>query len=471
ALILSSALTSAYIQTEQQHPLQKSSRAVPDLHGKFLHITDIHVDPYYENEATIKSGCHRQAKKHHKKKKRKGKLAGYWGSPTKGCDSPLRLAEHTIDWIGDSWKEEIDFIVWTGDNARHGLDNDLPRTSKEILALNQAMTYRVQDAFYLNDNKTIPIIPCIGNNDVHPHNRLQTVNMLETYGEMWRDFIPPDQMPIFRQGGYYAVDVAPGLRVLALNTLYFFDSNDAVNGCRDKNGPGHEHFEWMENQLNSARRDRARVYMIGHVPPTDRTFFESCLNRYTDLAIEYQEVIAGHLYGHVNMDHFTVLQKNQDSTQDIDDVDDDDSYEGNDDVVNIAKKGKKYAHKLRKQYKKIQGNDPAVVIHVAPSIIPEYNPSFRINEYNTDPASSKFGTWTKYTQYYADLNHYNDKKRPELEPPEFYIEYATDVDYGMTDLTTDSWIDLAQRMTQKGSKKSKKLWKKFVDNMFVQTRH
>ena len=47
ALILSSALTSAYIQTEQQHPLQKSSRAVPDLHGKFLHITDIHVRDVY----------------------------------------------------------------------------------------------------------------------------------------------------------------------------------------------------------------------------------------------------------------------------------------------------------------------------------------------------------------------------------------------------------------------------------------
>ena len=46
---------------------------------------------------------------------------------------------------------------------RHDLDSNLPRTSKEILALNQAITYRLQDAFYLKDNKTIPIIPCIGN--------------------------------------------------------------------------------------------------------------------------------------------------------------------------------------------------------------------------------------------------------------------------------------------------------------------
>ena len=43
ALIVSSALTSAYVPTEQQHPLQKPPRAIPHLHGKFLHITDIHV--------------------------------------------------------------------------------------------------------------------------------------------------------------------------------------------------------------------------------------------------------------------------------------------------------------------------------------------------------------------------------------------------------------------------------------------
>ena len=52
---------------------------------------------------------------------------------------------------------------------RHDLDSNLPRTRKEILALNQAITYRLQDAFYLEDNKTIPIIPCIGNKK-NPYN-------------------------------------------------------------------------------------------------------------------------------------------------------------------------------------------------------------------------------------------------------------------------------------------------------------
>ncbi|KAI9244703.1 Metallo-dependent phosphatase-like protein [Phascolomyces articulosus] len=457
-ILLSSTLTYAYLPIEQQHPLQKPSRNVPNLNGKFLHITDIHIDPYYQDEATIKSGCHFQAKKHHKKKKRKGKLAGYWGSPTKGCDAPPRLAEHAIDWIGERWKEEIDFIVWTGDNARHDLDSkNLPRTKKEILALNQAITYRIQEAFHRKDNTTIPIIPCIGNNDVHPHNRLQVTSMIETYSEMWRDFIPPDQLPVFRQGGYYAIDIAPGLRVLVLNTLYFFNSNDLVNGCQDRDGPEHAHFEWIIDQLAMARRDRARVYITGHVPPTDRTFYPACLDRYIDISLEYQDVITGHFYGHVNRDHFNVLQKNQDRAKD---------------KVDITKTTRdEFSSMLRKQYKRIQRDKSAVVVHVAPPIIPEYNPTFRINEYDTDPTSSNFGTWTKYTQYYIDLNYYNGKKHPELESPQFYEEYATDTEYGMKDLSTESWMDLAQRLTQKGSKKSKKLWKKFVNNLFVQTEH
>ncbi|KAI8139379.1 Metallo-dependent phosphatase-like protein [Fennellomyces sp. T-0311] len=417
----------------------------PDLHGKFLHITDIHIDPHYQDEATIKSGCHRQAKKHHKKKKRKGKLAGYWGSPTSGCDAPPRLADHAIDWIADGWKDKIDFIIWTGDNARHDLDSKIPRTKKEILALNEAIKNKIQEAFY-SENRTIPIIPCIGNNDVHPHNRLQSINMLEALSDMWSDLIPADQLATFRRGGYYAVDIGAGVRVLALNTLYFFDSNDAVKGCRQP-GPGSEHFAWIRNQLESARRDRARVYMIGHVPPSPRTFYDSCLETYITISNEYRDVIAGHMYGHVNMDHFMVLEPSsvQDSAADS------------------------YVSKLRKQYRNARGND-SVIVHVAPPLLPVYNPAFRINEYDPNPQSPQFGTWTKYTQYYADLNYFNQLYQPEQHPPQFIVEYATDTEYGMKDLSPESWVDLARRMTEK-SKGSKKLWRTFVDNLFVQTGH
>lgn len=44
------------------------------LKGRFLHITDIHPDPYYKTGATFESGCHSKPKKERGKSKGKGKL-------------------------------------------------------------------------------------------------------------------------------------------------------------------------------------------------------------------------------------------------------------------------------------------------------------------------------------------------------------------------------------------------------------
>lgn len=49
---------------------------------------------------------------------RKGKLAGYWGAPTSDCDAAPWFLHHAIDWIAQEWRDRIDFVVWTGDNAR-----------------------------------------------------------------------------------------------------------------------------------------------------------------------------------------------------------------------------------------------------------------------------------------------------------------------------------------------------------------
>ena len=83
-----------------------------------LFIIHIQLDPHYQQGATIKSGCHNQPKTHRKKKQRKGKLSGYWGAPTSDCDSSEPWVYHAIKTIADDWRDKIDFIVWTGDNAR-----------------------------------------------------------------------------------------------------------------------------------------------------------------------------------------------------------------------------------------------------------------------------------------------------------------------------------------------------------------
>ncbi|KAF7790813.1 hypothetical protein EIP86_001770 [Pleurotus ostreatoroseus] len=122
------------------------------LHGRFLHITDIHPDPFYAAGTSEKSACHR------KKPKKARPRAGQYGMPYSECDSPLSLTNLTLDYIDKEWADEVDFVVWTGDSARHDNDRKQPRTLKEIYQLNRAMARRMEEIFV---KRGVPVIPSI----------------------------------------------------------------------------------------------------------------------------------------------------------------------------------------------------------------------------------------------------------------------------------------------------------------------
>lgn len=39
-------------------------------------------------------------------------------TPNSDCDSPMALVNYTFDWLKKEWADEVDFVIWTGDNAR-----------------------------------------------------------------------------------------------------------------------------------------------------------------------------------------------------------------------------------------------------------------------------------------------------------------------------------------------------------------
>ncbi|CEI87801.1 hypothetical protein RMCBS344292_02209 [Rhizopus microsporus] len=454
----------------QQQPFVTNQQVNVTVHGRYLHITDIHMDKHYLKGATIASDCHREPNKHKKRKKRQGLLAGYWGAPNTDCDSPPRLVYHNIEYIANEWKNKIDFVIWTGDNARHDGDALITRTKKEIIGYNQKVTRLLKEAFTLDSDRTLPIVPCIGNNDVHPHNALRGIKhnpQLEEFSVLWQDFIPSDQMKSFKKGGYFAIDVVPGLRVLSLNTLYFFSSNDVVGSCHDPTSPGHRHIKWMRSQLKRARRDNVKVIIIGHVPPTVKTFKDSCLDDYIRLSTKFADVITGHMYGHANMDHFQIIGTTMSSSSIMSGLD-----QEKESAVEIYKDAGRFISTLKRQYrkvKKIRHTEDLVVVHVAPPMLPLFYPTFRINEYETNHSSSEFGNWLRYTQWYTNLTYWNEARDPMTGKhlaPQFEIEYSTDKTYNMTDLTAKSWLDFAERVS---SKNEKQLWRTYLRNMFVQT--
>jgi endopolyphosphatase len=155
-----------------------------------------------------------------------------YGAETSGCDSPYSLVNQTFQWINDNIKNDIDFVIWTGDSARHDNDDALPRTPKQVVQQNEYMVAKFAEVFGQDADKygrpdewSIPVVPTFGNNDIMPHNIFEQGpnRWTKKYLDVWRSFIPEAQRHQFQQGGWFSVEVIPGhLAVISLNTMYVF---------------------------------------------------------------------------------------------------------------------------------------------------------------------------------------------------------------------------------------------------------
>jgi endopolyphosphatase len=359
-----------------------------ELKGRFLHISDIHPDPFYKENTDPDTACHRG-------KDEEGNT-GKYGHPISRCDSPMTLVNATFDWIAKNLKNEIDFIVWTGDNVRHDRDNKHPRTESHIFDMNNLMVSKFLDFLKCDDPihiYEVPVVPSIGNNDVYPHNLFAEGPTLQTqeFYRIWKDLIPEDQMHTFYRGASFMTEVIPGkLVVIAINTLYWFQSNPIVDGCDRRKDPGHKQFRFLSIILQEFRERGMKVWLSGHVPPNASNFEPSCLDRYSAWMHEYRDVVVGGLFGHMNVDHFlfldskaktpelSVAEKN--SMKFTCDIEDDDNI--------ISTLGKvEYLDNLRESYAELEDDESGLntrysMSYVSSSIIPTYFPGLRVWEYN-----------------------------------------------------------------------------------------
>ncbi|KAJ4290154.1 Endopolyphosphatase [Collariella sp. IMI 366227] len=273
--------------------------------------TDIHPDEYYKpHTSTDEDGaCHRG----------KGP-AGPYGAETSDCDSPFSLVNATFDWIAANLKDDIDFVVWTGDSARHDRDEGLPRNADQVLGTNRWIADKFASLFADPNSSTgmaIPVVPNFGNNDILPHNILLPGpnKWFQTYSHIWRHFIPEAQRHSFEFGGWFHVEVIPNrLAVFSLNTLYFFDRNAGVDGCANPSEPGYKQLEWLRVQLQFLRERGMKAILMGHVPParteSKKLWDETCWQKYSLWMHQFRDVVVVGMYGHMNIDHFLIHDKN-----------------------------------------------------------------------------------------------------------------------------------------------------------------
>ncbi|KAI1847387.1 hypothetical protein JX266_006612 [Neoarthrinium moseri] len=285
-----------------EQPPQHQHQHQRKLHGRFLHITDFHPDSHYKTHTSTAEGdaCH------------SGKgPAGFYGAETSDCDTPHALVNATFDWIETHLKDSIDFVIWTGDSARHDSDETFGRSEKEVVNSNRLIADKFVSTLSDRGGLSIPVIPTFGNNDILPHNIMVggPNKWLKWYTDIWKSFIPEAQMHTFEQGGWFFTEVVPNkLAVFSLNTLYFFDRNAGIEDCTHPSEPGFKQMEWLRIQLQFLRNRGMKAILMGHVPPArtagKQNWDETCWQKYTLWLQQFRDVIVGGLYGHMNIDHF-----------------------------------------------------------------------------------------------------------------------------------------------------------------------
>ncbi|KAL0094594.1 secreted endopolyphosphatase [Phycomyces blakesleeanus] len=375
-----------------------NQRALAGTRGRFLHVTDIHLDTLYLAHSDPKQLCHRMSKK------KKDNIAGIFGALGTKCDSPMTLVEASFDFIKKSLSD-VDFVFYTGDTARHERDVLIPRSEKEILEEHTTVIKYFKD---ICDIHNIPFIPVVGNNDMVVHNDMPAndpiFGMLKT---IWSPF-NLNLGPSFDKGGYFVQDIIPGkLQAMVVNSMYFFNKNIQKEDCDVPNSPGEVHIAWMKQVLKNARTQHKMTYVLGHIPTNDDDgsiiFKPACHKMYIDVLGTYSDLIAGHFTGHTNSDALTA----------------------------IVKKGSEYSavaafDKNNSTELTAKSSQIVSVLFNAPSIIPVHNPAMRVYMYDNAGIKNPIGTILDWTQYYADIKTANRKGKLEYK-----VEYQASHLFGV----------------------------------------
>ncbi len=166
-------------------------------------------------------------------------------------------------------------------------------------------------------------------------------------------------------GGWLSKRLPHGNLLLSLNTLYFTYGPD----CNVTGAPL-EQLEWLGALLQSATSSGQKVIISGHIPPD--LWLPRCRAWYAQTCVLNAQTIRGQIFGHKHSDQFTFLNV--------------------DGVVNSPHL------------------DPTTTIAItcAPSVVPSFNPSFRVWKYDPE-TMDLFGG---YKQFYADMDQWYSNGGP-----------------------------------------------------------
>jgi sphingomyelin phosphodiesterase len=362
--------------------------------GKFLHITDLHVDLQYEtgSPATCFLGstglrCCREYDVPIKPYRKAGKWGDY------NCDTPIDLVEATMSWLNRT-HPDIDFVIWTGDTpGHHDFDQSISKNLKDI---------GVVTALFKEYLPNAQVYPCIGNHDTWPIDQLGapplddflTDFLVDQWGDWLAHHSDNTTIETLKYGGYYTLKMGRGYRMVAINSLYY-DSHNVILG-KPTNLTANQ-WEWFNSTLKIARDSNEKVWIIGHIFPGAGEASGWFDVEYNELVNEYSDIIVAQFWGHSHRDQF-FFNRNEQS------------------ITNMG--------------------------YVTPSLMPDTQQS-SVRIFNYDKTSMQI---LDYTDYVVNITELNQTPNLPISKVDYDYYYSAINSYGMADLELGSWIKLAHQM-------------------------
>lgn len=224
------------------------------------------------------------------------------------------------------------FVMISGDFLAHDFDKNYQQyaTDKSQTAYTAFVTKTI--AYVATALRKawpgVRIYPTLGNNDSDCGDYAVAPNgaFLKDFRDVWRPIIGSRSFDRrFPTGGYYHADVASlsGVRIIALNTNFF--STNYKNPCGTPGpDPGLRELEWLDAELQLAREEGKRVWLLFHIPPgmdvydslqyggacpslKAQTFWkDEYEQKYLKTTAAYRKTIAGSFAGHTHQDEFRI---------------------------------------------------------------------------------------------------------------------------------------------------------------------
>ncbi|KAI8824324.1 Metallo-dependent phosphatase-like protein [Fimicolochytrium jonesii] len=378
-----------------------------------MHISDIHIDELYKQGTDPVSQCHSV-----NTAKPSANVAGKYGTLASICDTPMALLNATFDWMAENTKD-VDFILYTGDSARHDRDKKMPRQYPTVTYEHQLVVDKIRSVY---DVKKVKFIPTFGNNDQFDYNKMANDSdpIIASLTSVWEPLgLGLSTNKQWAKGGYFAYELKEGLTVLNLNSMLLFASNVLTSDCAVPNSAGGAMLTWMESQLKELRFRGKKAYVMQHVPPTSQAgkslYFPNCQSQYINLLGKYADTILASFYGHTNSDYLSfVYTNNTDKPRD----------------------GPFFLATITDTVPAVDFEN-SCVLHVnsqGPAIIPANNPAIRIYDYSTHHRT--YGALTDYVQYWSDVVRANT-----IDQVEYDVEYRAARTYGLWNLSPFNWAE------------------------------